>query len=406
VAQFIQALNIIQCSLAAFTLMLFIIVRAPIAYKMTMRATKNRISSFISIFTGSLTLYYMCYLGFAILGAIPTTMGGSPMYNAMLLYDILVKNSTSRDVLLAVYYPIKQLMATAILGIFTVYIFSFVAFLYRAEDFVSKGSRICDSMLGCFQMSLGMGLRAGGGLGEYIYGITDPYNQDKDALSMRFIMDFAFFAFVIIILMNIIFGIIIDTFSELREAKQERIDDTEGTCFICGIDKNIFDSKGGEVYEKHIKKEHNMWAYLKFMILIWKQDRDDDDGLEQFVRMQLDDGNLEWFPAGKALCLDEDHEDEDKVVVSEISTLEESIRAGCQRIRDDNESRSKELTDTVAHLRRKVKMMNAAQGIGSNAGDRKNRRKSQAQRFSVSSPAPPTTRKMSNLDAAGKSPSA
>jgi hypothetical protein len=363
VSMFIQCLNVIQCTLAAFTLMLFIIVRAPIAYKMTMRATKSKIQSFISIFTKSLTLYYIGYLAFAILGAMPTAMGGSPMFNAILLYDILVKNATSRDVLLAVYYPVKQLMATVILGLFTVYIFSFVAFLYRAEDFVSKGARICDSMLGCFQMSLGMGLRAGGGLGEYLYGITDGVNQDKDALSARFIMDFAFFAFVIIILMNIIFGIIIDTFSELREAKQERVDDTEGTCFICGIDKNIFDSKGAEVYPKHISKEHNMWAYLKFMILIWKQDKDDDDGLEQYVRMQLEAGSLDWLPAGKALCLDEDHEDEDKVIVSEMKLLEDSIRAGCASIRDMTESKNKELTDTLAMLRRKTKMRKVAKGI-------------------------------------------
>jgi hypothetical protein len=56
-------------------------------------------------------------------------------------------------------------------------------------------------------------------------------------------LDLSYYLVVVIVLLNVIFGIIIDTFSELRNQKQERARDTLGRCFICGIDKHTFDSE-------------------------------------------------------------------------------------------------------------------------------------------------------------------
>jgi len=39
------------------------------------------------------------------------------------------------------------------------------------------------------------------------------------------------------IMINIVVGIIIDTFGVLREQSNERIEDMENYCFICGIDR-------------------------------------------------------------------------------------------------------------------------------------------------------------------------
>ena len=61
------------------------------------------------------------------------------------------------------------------------------------------------------------------------------------SLGSRVIVDLGYFLIVLIVLLNIMFGIIIDTFSELRSAKVARLQDTTQRCFICGIDKNTFD---------------------------------------------------------------------------------------------------------------------------------------------------------------------
>ena len=47
------------------------------------------------------------------------------------------------------------------------------------------------------------------------------------------------------------------------------------------------DTSGSSGFKLHIDNDHNMWNYLYFIIFIWQQDKDDDDGLELFVRTQI-----------------------------------------------------------------------------------------------------------------------
>ena len=43
-------------------------------------------------------------------------------------------------------------------------------------------------------------------------------------------------------------------------------EDTLNTCFICNIDRYTFDRSGVVSFEFHIKKQHNMWEYLAYMV--------------------------------------------------------------------------------------------------------------------------------------------
>merc|ERR1711959_696393 len=67
----------------------------------------------------------------------------------------------------------------------------------------------------------------------------------------------------------------------------------------------------GEGFQKHIDHEHNLWSYMKFLIFLWEQDKDDDDGLEAYVRRCVENNNLSWFPQGVALALDDVEEEVD-----------------------------------------------------------------------------------------------
>jgi hypothetical protein len=74
-------------------------------------------------------------------------------------------------------------------------------------------------------------------------------------------------------------------FSALREEKQEREDNTTDFCFVCSIEKLRFQrlDTTGEGFQRHVDRDHNMWSYMKFLIFLWEQDKDDDDGLELYV---------------------------------------------------------------------------------------------------------------------------
>ena len=55
---------------------------------------------------------------------------------------------------------------------------------------------------------------------------------------------------VVTVLLNVIFGIIIDTFGELRGERAAKKSNMENTCFICSVDRFTFETKGGG-FERH-----------------------------------------------------------------------------------------------------------------------------------------------------------
>jgi hypothetical protein len=82
----------------------------------------------------------------------------------------------------------------------------------------------------------------------------------------RVIYDMFFFV-VIIIVLNLNFGVTIDTFADLRSEKQQKEEILKNMCFTCGLDRSQFDNKAVS-FEDHIRHEHNMWHYLYFIVLV------------------------------------------------------------------------------------------------------------------------------------------
>lgn len=80
--------------------------------------------------------------------------------------------------------------------------------------------------------------------------------------------------------------------------------DTYERCFICNIEKNTFNrTLDRDAFRIHTKRDQNLWNYIYFIIFLWEQDKDDDDGLETYVRRCVAANDLSWFPMNKALRL-------------------------------------------------------------------------------------------------------
>lgn len=60
---------------------------------------------------------------------------------------------------------------------------------------------------------------------------------------VRAVIDMSFFFVVIIVLINVVFGIILESFAELRTKKNETEEMIKNKCFICDIDRNRFDMR-------------------------------------------------------------------------------------------------------------------------------------------------------------------
>ena len=69
-----------------------------------------------------------------------------------------------------------------------------------------------------------------------------------------------------------VFGIIVDTFGELRDEKFQIEDDQASNCFICSLPSSEFE-KAGTGFKNHTDNQHNMWAYLFFMMHIRRKAR-------------------------------------------------------------------------------------------------------------------------------------
>lgn len=89
----------------------------------------------------------------------------------------------------------------------------------------------CEDLLECYMSILNGGLRAGGGLGESL----DQEARHSGTFWARYFFDLSFFVVGIIILLNIIFGVILDAFAELRDKDKARDEDIQNRCLVCGL---------------------------------------------------------------------------------------------------------------------------------------------------------------------------
>lgn len=147
--------------------------------------------------------------------------------------------------------------------------------------------RGCDSMVMCIITTLNQGLRNGGGIGD----ILRAPSRKETLFVPRVIYDLLFFFIVIIIVLNLIFGVIIDTFADLRSEKQQKELILKNTCFVCGLNRSAFDNKTVS-FEEHIKNEHNMWHYLYFIVLVKVKDPTEFTGPESYVHAMVKVSNL------------------------------------------------------------------------------------------------------------------
>ena len=72
---------------------------------------------------------------------------------------------------------------------------------------------------------------------------ADISSNVQAKIFIRMVYTFMFFVMVSAIGLEIVFGIIVDSFKALREEREETDKDIRFKCFICGINRDVFDSK-------------------------------------------------------------------------------------------------------------------------------------------------------------------
>jgi len=318
------------------------------------------------ICTDTEVLYHVVYLMFCMLGL--TT---HPFFFSILLFDLVYREETLLNVIRSVTRNGRSIILTAVLALILVYMFSIIGYIFFRDDFlveIDSGSgtfevnspsscsvdgidcnhtellhqdgedskeRACDSLIMCIITTMNQGLRNGGGIGD----ILRAPSSAEPMFVARVIYDLLFFFVVIIIVLNLIFGVIIDTFADLRSEKQQKEEILKNTCFICGLDRSQFDNKAVS-FEDHIRHEHNMWHYLYFIVLIRVKDPTEFTGPESYVYSMVKDKNLEWFPRLRAISLAAEGEESEQ---NELRTLQVQL--------EDTQSLVRTLSRQLTELR-------------------------------------------------------
>ena len=176
--------------------------------------------------------------------------------------------------------------------------------VYDSETYVNEP--FCHSSIQCFLVLISYGTRAGGGIGDVLPYIS--YRHDIKMFMGRFIYDMTFFIIIIMIMGNVTFGLIVDTFGALRDETYRYENDRTNICFICQLSrdgcllKNI-------VYEKHIKKDHNIWSYVDFMTYLHLYNANDFTRVEGSVWDRLLEKDYGWLPYDKDAGGEDDDDD-------------------------------------------------------------------------------------------------
>ena len=177
----------------------------------------------------------------------------------------------------------------------------------------------CSNLFYCWVASVNEGLRSGD-IGA-LMPAPDPTDEWYHYMAIV-LYQFSFWCFVITVLLSIIFGIIIDTFSQLRTEHQEKKKHMEGVCFICGVDRLTLDTQGSG-FDKHIRDEHNMWQYAFALIHIRSKDPLEYTGWEAYVAAQLQEDDFGFLPSNNALSLHHYHSRK----VREANRLSDKVNA-------------------------------------------------------------------------------
>eukprot|EP00960_Hanusia_phi_P040112 754256-Hanusia_phi.AAC.3 len=309
------------------------------------------------------------------------------------LIDMFNLSRALGNVIRAVSSRANTLLQTAALAFVMMFIYSAIGFVLFPEYFAFEAAEVrngdemsynvnsarCDSIWKCFLIVVDMGLRkgdVGGALEDIQWRSLVPGSTAEQCSSppgleymgclgiggidmgpyiiLRIAYTTTFFILVNTILLNIIFGIIIDTFGELRKQNQDMEEDLNLRCFICGLERYRFEinSRDGQGFEQHIRRDHNIWAFLYFIVYLSQKSIDEHTGFESYVFKKLNDvdedgrvvrkhiPDITWIPSKEAMVLKSRAEQEDEHALAarlvkldkEIKSLASSTQAHLQAL--------------------------------------------------------------------------
>ena len=217
---------------------------------------------------------------------------------AFSLLTLLMLSSTLSNLGQALVIKGKQLLWVSIFMFVIVYVYSGWGFYYLNNRFYDTNNRekpenMCYSLFYCFLTLINNGLRWYPGVGKVLR--TDSPFLHLGEYIHNYIYHFSFYLIIRAMMLKIVFGIILDSFNELRKKKANIEKDRKYKCFICNIEKDECEKKNKD-FNEHCKKEHNLWDYANYMIMLRMAEFQDLNMVNSKCKEMILERQIKWIP--------------------------------------------------------------------------------------------------------------
>jgi hypothetical protein len=251
------------------------------------------------------------------------------------LLPILYLNETLKNIIISIQLNYESFFLTFFFAFIIMYIFSNIYFFFLPSDFdfelsymdynKTVNNNYFDSLIFGFLNALDNGLRARGGLGDS--GKKLSFIKSQNHYIFRVLLDDVFFLLIVIIMIDLSFGIILKSFDKLRYRNQKYHSDKHNFCFICHSNKELL-AKYQIKFKEHVEKTHNVWNYVEFMILLKFKDIHELNAISQYVRGKIDKKDISWFPSYINLNQDrENNSDDSNLIISDENEYKYKIKS-------------------------------------------------------------------------------
>ena len=244
---------------------------------------------------------------------------GSPLFLSIQALFIVGIFPLLLNILRAFTDNFTGLISSLFLSYCMLYVYSWIAIFYLRDQYqfwdileYQSGTYIdepfCHSSIQCLLIFMNYGFRYGIAIGDespiisYRFGATN--------FILRFIYDITYYNLVTMIMWDVIYALIVDSFGILRDETYKYENDKENKCYICQLTRDGCLLKNID-FNYHVKNDHNIWNYVDFLCYLHLYDPNNFSRVENFVWEKLIENDFGWIPIDNNANDDDDEEDEE-----------------------------------------------------------------------------------------------
>ena len=221
-------------------------------------------------------------------GIIALLFSGFHFAYSLQLFCIFGLFETMKTVLTSVQVRSTQFFSAGLAILILSIFFTAIKFYWFCDPTTAE----CERFLYCYLTMITGGIRAGAGLNLSMKSI-----RDKGYFS-EFTIEWIFYFTIILVMLNIINGIIVDTFQEQREEQNERNDAQLNKCYICNVERQVVE-KEGDNFKYHNEVKHSYINYFQYLLSIRKNNAQDLNSLDFSISDKIEKERTDFFPKSK-----------------------------------------------------------------------------------------------------------